>query len=239
MRTQKLSILVFVGLVLLLSACAPAAQPEQPRMLSVVGNARLTASPDIAYISIGVHTENASAAQAVADNNAQAQKIADTLAAAGVESKDIQTQGFNIYPQDEWGPEGERIGTRFIVDNMVQVTLRDLDGIGDVLASVVDAGANNVFGISFDIEDKTELIAEARKQAVENAKQQAEELAAAAGTELGPIQNISYYTSYPAPLMDNKVVMGLGGAQEAVGGVPITSGQIIISADVSVSYTLR
>ena len=238
MLTRRTTLLVLVGLVLLLGACAPAAQPDQNRTLSVNGSGRVSASPDIAYISIGVHTENKDAAQAVADNNTQAQQIVDALKAAGVAEKDIQTQGFNIYPQDEYSPEGVRTGSHFVVDNTVYVTLRNLDTVGEVLGSAVQAGANNVYGIQFDVEDKTPLIAQARQQAVENALQQADELAKAAGVNLGPVLNISYYNSVPVPIMDSKVPMGVGGGAGGA-SVPVLSGQIIITADVSVSYTLR
>jgi len=237
MVTRRTMWIVLVGLVFLLGACAPAAQPDQVRSLSVNGSGRVSASPDIAYISIGVHTENKDAAQAVADNNTQAQQISDALLAAGVAEQDIQTQGFNIYPQDEYSPDGVRTGSHFVVDNTVYVTLRNMDTIGEVLGSVVEAGANNIYGIQFDVEDKTPLISQAREQAVTNAQQQAEELAKAAGIELGPVMNISYYNSIPVPVMDSKIPAGVGGGSG--GSVPILSGQIIITADVSVSYSLR
>jgi uncharacterized protein len=242
MRNKTLQLTILAILVLALSACAPTqATPasETPRTLSVSGNARVTAAPDLAYVSVGVHTENAEAAQAVEDNNQQAQAIADALKALGVEEKDIQTMGFNIYPQDEWGPEGERTGTRYLVDNTVYVTVRDVARIGEILQTVVEAGANYIYGIQFDIADKTALIAEARKQAVDNARAQAEELAVAAGVTLGDLQSISYYNNYP--VFDSRSVSGYGGggAAEVAASVPVSPGEITITADVSVSYLIR
>jgi uncharacterized protein YggE len=79
------------------------------------------------------------------------------------------------------------------VDNTVFVTLRDLESLGDVLDAVIEAGANSINGIQFDVADRTEALSEARKAAVADARAQAEELAAAAGLELGAIQNISTY----------------------------------------------
>lgn len=242
MRNKTLQLTILAILVLVLSACAPAQvtpASETPRTLSVSGSARVTAAPDLAYVSVGVHTENAEAAQAVADNNQQAQAIADALKALGVEEKDIQTMGFNIYPQDEWGPEGERTGTRYLVDNTVYVTVRDVERIGEILQTVVEAGANYIYGIQFDIADKTTLIAEARKQAVDNARAQAEELAVAAGVTLGDLQSISYYNNYP--VFDSRSVSGYGGggAAEVAASVPVSPGEITITADVSVSYLIR
>lgn len=241
MNTKFRFVTLMVLAAFVLSACASAAQPEPEnlRSLSVNGNARVTAAPDIAYITIGVRSESAKAAEAVASNTAQAEAIIAALGAMGVEPKDIQTSGFNIYPQDEWGPEGQRTGVRYVVENTLYVTVRDLAKIGELLGAAVDAGANTIYGISFDIEDKEVLIAQARAQAVENARGQAEELAKAAGVELGEIQSISYYNSYPAPFLDNKGGYGGGAAVEAAAAVPVSPGQLTITADVSVSYLLK
>jgi uncharacterized protein len=239
MRTKTILLSLMLALALLASACAPAVQPaaEAPRTLSVTGSARVTAQPDIASISIGVHTESDRAADAVTENNRQAQAIVTALTALGVSEADIQTLGFNIFPQDEWGPGGERTGTRFIVDNTVTVKVRDLDLISELLGAVIEAGANNIYGIQFDLEDKSELIAEARKKAVEDAQSQAQELASAAGITLGAIQSLNYYSSIPVPIFDNKVAFGMGGAEAS--SVPVSPGQLIITADVSITFEIR
>jgi hypothetical protein len=241
MNTKFRFLTLMILAAFVLSACASAGQPgpENLRSLSVNGNARVTAAPDIAYITIGARSESAEAAEAVTSNTAQVEAIIAALGAMGVEPKDIQTSGFNIYPQDEWGPDGQRTGVRYVVENTLYVTVRDLEKIGELLGAAVDAGANTIYGISFDIEDKEALIAQARAQAVENARKQAEELAKAAGVELGEIQSISYYNSYPAPFLDNKGGYGGGAAVEAVAAVPVSPGQLTITADVSVSYLLK
>lgn len=237
MRT-KIVLFVVLGLALLLGACASAEQPSQeaPRTLNVTGSARVEVQPDIAYITIGVQTENADAAEAVAENNRQSQAIIAALTAQGVEEKDIQTRGFNIFPQDEFDPEGKRIGTRFVVENTVSVTVRELDAIGELLSAAVEAGANTIRGVQFDLTDKASVIAEARKQAVADAKAQAEELAAAAGVTLGEVQSLSYYNAYPVPV-DNKVAYGVGGG--AGESVPISPGQLTFIVEVSLSYIIR
>ena len=245
MRNKTLLLTVLTLMVLLVSACAPTQAVNQTpqnqqnlRTLNVSGSARVTAVPDIAYVSVGVHSENEQAAQAVADNNVQAQAIVDALKGMGVDEKDIQTLGFNIYPQDQYNPEGQKTGTRFIVDNTVYVTVRDISKVGDILGAAIGAGANSIYGIQFDLADKTALIAEARKLAVANAQAQAQELAEAAGVTLGEVQSLSYYNSIPAPIYDNKGVGG-GAAVEMAAGVPVSPGQLTITADVSVSYLIR
>jgi len=234
MRTKSIYLTILLALAVLLSACSPA-KPESPlRTLSVNGSAQISLTPDIAYISIGVHSENSSAAEAVAQNNAQAQAIVDALKAKGVEEKDIRTINFSIYPQDEYSPEGQRIGTRYMVDNSVYVTLRDLGKVGEVIGAAVDAGANSINGIQFDVADKTPLLAQGRQAAVDNARLQAEELAKAAGVTLGAVQSISFYNTMPTPLYADVKAVGVGG-----GGVPISTGQLTITVDVSVVYEIK
>lgn len=237
---NKFSIVLVVLLVAVgLSACAgqtASLDKNTVRTLNVVGSARAFLTPDVAYFTIGVHTENKDAKEAVASNNALSQKVIDALKAAGVEAKDLRTTNFSIYPMDEWSPTGEKLGSKFVVDNTVYVTLRDLTKIGEVLGAAVDAGANSVSGITFDVEDKTQVLADARAEAVTHARAQAEELAKAAGVELGAVQSINYYNSSPIPLYDVKSVgaMGMGG-----GDVPIAAGQMTLTVEVNISFEIK
>jgi len=236
-RKNVLLISIMLALVVVLSACsgspAPATQPT-PRTLTVTGTAQATLTPDIAYINIGVHSENVDAKEAVASNNVSAQSVADALKVLGVDAKDILTTNFSIYPQDEYGPDGQKTGSKFVVDNTVYVTLRDLTKIGDILGAAVKAGANSINGITFDVADKTPYLAQARKAAVDNANLQAQDLAKAAGVELGPVQSLSYYNNYASPVtMDMKAVGG-GGAS-----VPVSAGQMTVTVDVNVVYEIK
>jgi uncharacterized protein YggE len=239
-RNKTIVLSMLLTFVVLLSACAPSATPAAPatttRTLSVSGSAQASLNPDIAYINIGVHSENADAKEAVASNNATTQAVANALKAAGVEEKDIHTVNFSIYPQDEYSPEGQKIGTKYMVDNTVYVTLRDLAKIGDVLGEAVNAGANSINGIQFDIADKTPYLSEARTAAVDNAYLQAQELAKAAGVELGSVQSISYYNSYAVPAPLDMKGLGMGGAAMSV---PVSAGQLTITVEVNVVYEIK
>ncbi len=232
-------------LAVVMSACSaaaaqvpdPTAQPQTaPRTVSVTGSAQVHLAPDIAYITIGVHTESATAGEAVSSNNDKAQKVADALKAQGIDPKDIQTTNFSIYPNQQFGPNGENKGTTYMVDNSVFVTLRDLSKMGTVLTAATDAGANSISGIQFDVADKTDALSQARQKAVADAKKTADELANAAGVTLGPVQNISYTTgSVPIPMYDAR---GGGAAAPAI-SVPISPGQITVSVDVTVAYQIQ
>lgn len=242
MRNKIFPITLIFCLAALLTACGTPALAQvaggdntNPRTLSVNGSGKAYLTPDIAYLSIGVHTEDKDAAKAVTDNSTQSKKVSDALKAFKIELKDIQTTNFSIYPQQQFDENGQVTGIRYVVDNTVYVTLRDITKIGDILNAVVEAGANSINGIQFDVADRTEAISEARKSAVADALTQAEELAKEAGVTLGPIMNISSYGGYPVPMLEGK---GGGGTAMAV-EAPISPGQLVITVDVSVTYELK
>jgi uncharacterized protein YggE len=244
MRTKPYLFALILILAALLSACgtaALAAQAKPPadsdtRTLSVNGSGRVFLSPDIAYIAIGVHTEGEDATEAVASNNAQSQKVADALKEFDIDPKDIQTRNFSIYPQQQFDKDGKVTGVTYIVDNTVFVTIRDLDMIGEILDAVVSAGANTINSIQFDLENKDEALSQAREDAVSNATTQAEELAEATGVTLGEIQSInSFSQGYPVPFMS-----GIGGGAAMVeSAVPISPGQLTLTAEVNIVFLIR
>jgi len=252
MRTKIYILTTVLALAVLLSGCAGAAfaQSETPtvaaegekqevtRTLSVSGSGKVYLTPDIAYITIGVHTENNSAAEAVASYNQQAEQVIGSLKSQGIADKDIQTTNFSIYPQQEYDPNGKPTGTiQYIVDNSVYVTVRDITKVGDILDAAVKAGANSISGIQFDVQDKTQALSDARKSAVRDAQVKAEELSSAAGVTLGAVQTISEYTSGgPQPMYDMRAAAPM--AAEAA-SVPIQAGQMLLTVEVSLVFEIR
>lgn len=211
---------------------------QQPRSISVTGSGKVFVTPDVAYINIGVHTENSDAAQALQENSAKLQAVTDTLKGFGVDSKDIQTNNFSVYPSQQYGPSGETMGTVFAVDNTVAITVRDLNRFGEILSSVIANGANNIYGITFDVVDKSQAVTQAREAALQNATMQADELAAAAGVSLGEITLLSATTSTPTPIYADYYGRG-GGAMDSATVAPVSSGQLQISVDVNVTYAIK
>ena len=243
MRNKTLLVSAIVLVALVLGACSPTimAEPAPPvRTMNVNGTGQVFLSPDIAYIYIGVHTEQPTAAEAVAVNNIETQKVTDALKKAGVDAKDIRTTNFSIWPNQQYSPDGQPTGTRYAVDNSVFVTVRKLEDLGDLLDSAVGAGANSINSIQFDVSDKTEALKKAREEAVKDAKAQAQELADAAGLKLGDMQTISFYDSAPVPYMDTFGKGGGGGAAVAeAAAVPIQPGQLTLTVTVSMTYEIK
>lgn len=238
------SIILIGGMVLLgllLSAfvsqqTAPEDTSSSVRSLSVTGNGRVYLTPDIATISIGVRTDHESASEAVVDNNTQIQQVVSALGELGVAEKDIQTSNFSIYPQQQYDDQGNITSTIYVVENTVMVTIRDLEMLGDVLDTAVSNGANSIYGITFDVEDKAAAQTEARQKAVADAEVKAGELAEAAGVSLGQIQTISEISTYPGPYFEARG----GGAEQAVASaVPISPGQLAITSDVTIVFVIE
>lgn len=233
----KLTVLSSV-LILALALSACGAPAEAGPTLYVVGSGTVYVTPDVAYVYIGVHTEETDVAKAVASNNAQAQAVVNALRNSGVEGKDIQTSNFSVWSYQKTDPmTGESLGTVYSVDNTVFVTVRDLTKLGHLLDVALKAGANNINGVTFDVADKSAALAEARAKAMENAAALAGELAGNAGVTLVKIQNISY-TDVATPYYYG---YGMGGGGGADGGVvaPINPGQITVTATVSVTYEIK
>ncbi len=243
MRTIKLAILLgMMSLVILLSACSePQSEPTPsstppPRNITVSGSGKVYLTPDVATISIGVHSEDENAARAVNDNNNQAKKVSEILLSMDVVEDDIQISNLNIFLQQNYDDSGNHIGTVYIVDNTVLVTVRELDQLGEIMGTVVEAGANSIFGIQFDVSDKTQALSDARKAAVEDARVKAEELARAAGVTLGDVQAINEFGGVPVPVFEGK---GGGGFDTTTAQVPVSLGQLSLTVEVSVIYDIR
>jgi uncharacterized protein YggE len=243
MLTPKrvLSITVFL-ILFLVSACGtsqsiptPTSTPA-PRSITVTGRGKVFRTPDMATLSIGVHNEDENASRAIEGNNAQAQSVIEVLLEMGVEEDDIQVSNYNIFAEQRIDQSGNQSGTVYIVDNTVFVTVRDLDILGEIMGTVVEAGANSVFGIQPNIADKTQATSEARRAAVEDAQVKAQELARATGVSLGDIQSITETGSSPIPVFEGK--SGAGFTQETE-QVPESFGQLSLTVEVSVVYNIR
>jgi len=238
MKTKFFILATVLVLALLVSACGPTSN-QNVRTLSVSGSGDAFLAPDIAYIYIGVHTENATAAEAVTENTAQTEKLMQAIRDFGIDEKDIRTTNFSIYPMDRYDPatglpSGEKT---YAVDNTVYVTVRELAKLGDLLDTAVQAGANTINSVQFDVAEKDEALKQARADAVKDAESQAQALAQAAGLSLGEIQSISFVDAQPYPIFDGKG--GGGMAVDQAAAVPIQPGQLTFTVSVNVTYNLK
>lgn len=238
---KKYGSLLITGLILalLVTACSSrTAAPNLPsRGLEVSGKGSVEIKPDLARVSVGVRSQSEDITEALNENNARATAIKNTLVNLGVAEEDIQTSNFNIYPQQEnrpmeMGDESETVDV-FIVENTVNVVVRQLDDLGSILSAIVEGGANTIYGVTFDLAESSAAYAEARALAIADAQAQAEAIADAAGVSLGVIQTISIYDrGAPVARSDMAMEMPVGGS------VPIASGTLAIQVTVQIAYAI-
>lgn len=217
---------------------APVGTPAAgPATVSVGGEGRVTVPPDTASVVVGVDVQFPTLAAAQAEADRQATAIIDAARGEGIAEEDIQTVNYGvnvIRDYDEQGNPGPITG--YNVSNQVQLTIRAVDNVGAVLDAVVDAGANNIYGISFYLEDTAAAASQARAAAVRDARAKAEELAAAAGATLGRVRSISEgYAPPPAP----QVFAADAALEEGrAGGAPIQTGTNEVVVVVQMTFEL-
>lgn len=172
-------------------------EPSSFRSFTVSAEGKVSAVPDIAVFTFGVISEGGLAGlEGLKDENAKkVNAMIDYLKDQGVDKKDIKTLSFNVYPKYSSSrcyvspcPEPEIVG--YTVSQMVEVKVRNLEDAGKLLSGVVDRGANNVSGLNFTIDKPDELENEARKEAFEKARDQAQAIAKAGGFRLGKLISI-------------------------------------------------
>lgn len=205
---------------------------ESPRSISVTGSGTAYGEPDLARVELGVNIAHEDISVASAEANQIILEVTNVLMAAGIDARDIRTAYYNIWRDEGYAPfGGEATAPKYRVNNILSITVRDVEQVGDIIAESLNAGANAVNSIQYTLADPEGLAREAREFAFNNARAKAEQLAALAGLQLGPVISITDgashdATPYPMPMM-----------MEA-GGVPVSGGQLAVSANVTVRFEL-
>jgi uncharacterized protein YggE len=205
---------------------------QDAAIVTVTGEATVEATPDSATISLGVTTDGATAAEAMAANSAAVQAVIDRLKLTGIEDRDLQTSNLALNPN--WvGYDSGQIPTisGYIASNMLTVRVRALDSLGAVLDAVIADGANTLNGLTFEVAQPRPVLDEARKQAVADAMARATILAEAAGGSLGKVISITENAGYGAPVPMFR-------SDAAASPVPVAGGQIGLMASVTVTYEI-
>ena len=229
------------------SASAPPAQAaggDLSRTITVVGQGQIKAKPTIAQTNMGIEVTAATVADAMKEGRARMDAVLAALKAAGVADKDVQTSNFSINFERQSpeqpvkaaaGGQAGAIAGVYRVNNMVNVTIRDLDKVGAVVDAAVNAGANNIWGINFSIDDPSTLETQARVKAVADALARAQSLAELNHVSLGRVVAVSeVITGGPGPKAAFAAPMGLGG-----GGTPVEPGEVTVNLQIQVSYAIQ
>jgi len=220
---------------------------ESENVITVSATSEVYAKPDLALSVFSVLSEAKTVAEALEDNTTKMNAIIAFVKGQGVEEKDIKTTNFNVSPRYEWYesrsctssycPSGERVLIGYEVSQSLQVKIRDLAKVGDIIEGAAEAGANQIGELQFTIDNEDLLKEEARGKAIEEAKAKADSLADQLGIRLIKITHFSesgetptYYPSYA-----KSEALGMGGGAD----VSIETGENKISVTVTLTYQIR
>ncbi len=185
-------ILIFLSIV---SICVPAwAETSSPyARITVVGEGRAAARPDMASISFGVSTRAEQAGDAMSRTSDKIEGVIAALEAYGLARRDVQTSALSVSPVYDNRSSGlSQPGVAgYEARNQLTVRVRDLDVLGEVLDAVLSAGVNEMYGLQFALQYPEPVLAEARRNAVEDARLRAETYAKAAGLNLGAVLSMT------------------------------------------------
>ena len=196
----------------------------------------IPATPDIATLDAGVTSFEPSAVAAMQANARQMNAVVDRIEALGIDRDDIQTSGISLNPEYEWNEETRaQVFRGYRVANRVSVKLRNIERTGEVLDALVAAGATDLGGIQWSVDDQTAMQAEARERAMRTAEERAMAYARMAGYTglrlLEVSENVQSF--YPSPIM-----VTAQRSADAVESTPVRPGQVQSGVTVSVKFEM-
>lgn len=167
----------------------------EERSITVSAEGEAFGKPDVAIIRISVKTENETVDKALEENNRKANSVINFLKEETIEEKDIKTVSFNIYPRYDYDEERNRSLRGYEVFQSLEVKIRDIAKAGSIVEGATEAGANQIGGLVFSIENEEELKAQAREEAIRKAKEKAEEITSRLGVKIERILSFSESSS--------------------------------------------
>lgn len=204
--------------------------------LSVFENVEV--APDMASIGAGVTTEAPTATEALRRNSADMQKVISRIKASGVAEKDIQTTGINLNARYDYDQQTQRQVFRgYQASNRVNVILRKIDDTGRVLDALVEAGATDLSGPDFSIDDDTAAKDAARKRAVERANAQAKAYAAMLGYNDVRVLSISEAMQGMGP-MPMPISKSRDAIELTASAAPVQPGMVRTGVNVAITYEM-
>ena len=223
---------------------AHAADAPEATLLSLTAEGHSTRTPDIASFTAGVASTGKTAGAAMAANAAQMNRVIAALKQAGIADRDIQTSNLSLnptYAEPVRLPNGQVVQdgppriNGYRANNSISVRQRKLSEVGKVIDALVAAGANEISGPDFSVDQADAALDEARTAAMKTARARAELYAAAAGMHVGKIVSISESGGYmPQP----KMMYARAAMADMAAPTPVAAGEVSLSISVSVQFKL-
>ncbi|MEE4205229.1 MAG: SIMPL domain-containing protein [Erythrobacter sp.] len=198
----------------------------------------ITAEPDIVTIGAGVTTEAPTAVEAMRQNAAEMTRVIDRIKALGVAEKDIQTTGVNLSPRYDYDRDNrEQVFRGYTVSNRVSVKLREIDRTGEALDALVAAGATDISGPNFGLENDDAAKDAARERAIGRAAARARAYAATLGYDGAKVLQISEAIQGRGPAPAN-AMREMAMDSMKVSATPIQPGMVETGVSISITYEL-
>jgi uncharacterized protein YggE len=230
--TAALLALTFVGAGAATTPPAASAQGDSltSRTITVGGEGEASAAPDVAYVTVGVQTQGATAASVVADNSRGMAAVLDAMRARGLGARELQTSGLSVSPQFD----REQQITGYQASNNVTITVDEVERAGELLDAALASGANRIGGLRFGLRDSAALHERALAGAAQVARARADALASSMGLRIVGVGSVTESTvSAPQPRM---AAMFSPAAPAPAPPPPVESGELRVSVQVRVSF---
>lgn len=208
------------------------------RTITVSAEGKIYSKPDIALIDLSVVSEGKTVKAVTQEGNAIMGRVVNAVKALDIEAKDITSTSYNLYPQYTYPKDRPSYLTGYRLTQNIRVKIRDLETVEDALDAGVNAGANQVGQLTFDIDDPTLLKKQAREKAFDAAKEKAKEMADAAGVKLGRVVTFSEGSNYQPPAFANYKMMDAE-MELAESAATIEPGSKELNLTVSVTYEIE
>lgn len=211
--------------------------PEPAKTLAAHGSATVSVKPDYATLQVGVVTKKEKVDEAQEENARLTEAIIAAVEAAGVAKEDIVTSSFSlnaVYDYQYSRITETQVLSGYQVENMLEITVRSVEQISQVLDACMTAGANQSYGIAFHSSQERAASDQALKDAVAEGMRRAKLMAAAAGYELGEMLSVEENAGgYSGAYAAAKTM------EAAADSTPILAGEVTVSAHVTVTYALK
>jgi uncharacterized protein YggE len=222
------------------TACWAGDDGSHPRIL-VTGQGSVDVAPDMAMLALTVTREAETAREALDANSAAMNDVLDAMKAEGIKARDLQTSGFSIQPKYFY-PQQKSSGTReppriigYTVRNSLNVRIRDIASLGQILDKSVTLGVNEGGNISFTNDDPSAAVTEARVLAMKDALAKAKTLAEAGGVKVGKLLEISEQSFNPRPMPMARAERSFAMSADAV---PVAAGENTYRVSVNVTFAI-
>ncbi|AKE08924.1 hypothetical protein XJ20_03040 [Serratia liquefaciens] len=203
-----------IGLGTLPLALQAAEVPEGPHVVTS-GTSSVDATPDIATLAIEVSVSSKDAAQAKKQVDERVAQYFDFLQKNNIEKKDISAANLRTQPEYDYLKTGESVLKGYRAVRQVQVTLRQLDKLNELLDGALKSGLNEIRAVELGVAKPDVYREQARQKAIENATQQAASLAKGFNAKLGPVYSIRYHVANYQPMPVARMYKSAGAAAES------------------------